>query len=110
MNNPWQEQAAFAPMFCDVVKIDGVRGNGAFQSSVKACVFPAQDVDPFDGASADSDMQSIVVIVPKAEQTGAPVKCQVQIGDTLTLDDSTAWKASDISTVEKYWKIEARSI
>ena len=110
MSNPWQEQAAFAPMFCDVVKIDGVRSNGAFQSSVKACAFPAQDVDPFDDSSADSDMQSITVVIPKVEQTGAPLKCQVQIGDKLTLDDRTAWKVSDVSTVEKYWKVEARSI
>ena len=97
-------------MFCDVVKIDGVRGNGAFQSSVKACVFPAQDADPFDNSSADSDMRTVTVIIPKAEQTGAPPGCQVQLGDKLTLDDQTAWKACDVSTVEKYWKVEARSI
>ena len=97
-------------MFCDVVKIDGVRSNGAFQSSVKACVFPAQDTDPFDNSSADSDMQIVTVIIPKAEQTGAPLKHQVQIGDKLTLDDQTVWKACDVSTVERYWKVEARSV
>ena len=55
-------------------------------------------------------MRTVTVIIPKAEQTGAPPGCQVQLGDKLTLDDQTAWKACDVSTVEKYWKVEARSI
>ena len=76
MSNPWKEQLPFAPMFCDVIKIDGTReGVQGFQSTVRACVFPIEDVEPFDQSCADSDVQSITVIVPKSESTGAPPSC-----------------------------------
>ena len=88
MKDIWKNHRAFAPMFCNSVKVYGVRTNNTcFQSTVDACVFSGEDVDPFNDSSAETTTKKVVMFMPTCSQTGAPLDCKVQIGDTLVTED-----------------------
>lgn len=106
--NPWRDDGAFDDMFCDVVEISGTRDGSPFQTSLDACVFPREDVDPFVESSAESDVRKIDVLVRvrDADRSGA---YRPQLGDVVEREGGDKWKVCGVEKEQNWYRITARS-
>lgn len=97
---------AFAPMFDDVISLES---NG-IRTSVNACVFPPEDVDPFSDVDATTDLKRINILIKKPDEASHDfnVKIQPKIGDTIVLEDNSKWNITKCSFSQSEYQIEAR--
>ena len=57
---------AFTPFFDSTIAITGLRkDNCEVNTSMSASLFPVEDVDPFSGADAETEVKKISAIVDK---------------------------------------------
>ncbi len=79
-------------------------------STVCACVFPPERVDPFSEADADSSLLKISLVI-RARGDGAwNFDTPPQIGDTVVTVDTKKWRMTEVLFFDDSYSIEARSI
>jgi len=106
-NNPWTcDDAAYGVMFSDEAEFslikDGSRG------TVRCCVFPREETDPF----ADSDNESLVaaasVLVRKGDwHFAAP---RPSVGDEIRLPCGDVYKVQSVQQEQNWWTLKGRSV
>lgn len=92
-------------MFLDVIEISSKRKSDYNKTSLNACVFPIETVEPFIDTDTQSEVKHICVVIHKSDW---PFKNLMAIGDTITEFDSTTWKITDVSLEQDDIKITAR--
>lgn len=105
MKNPWKEVGAFNAMFTDNIMVthDGV------QSTICACVFPPDRVDPFSEADAETGMLKMQMVIRAKGEDAWNFETPPQIGDEVMTPDAKKWRMSDVVFFDDSYTIEARS-
>lgn len=106
MENPWIIEDAFKPMFCDVVEFACVREGRKNRSSVRACVFPVEDVDPFVDSDVENNLKKIHVIVKKLSMDALGVVPKV--GDVFKMANCESYGITSVELQHWDYVITAR--
>lgn len=97
-------------MFTEKIAMSGVRKRSQFQTSLHACVFHQQDVDPFSDADATSDIKQVNVLVPYEGEGSWNFNFEPQIGDIVELPRGQKYKVSKVSDSIGMYELVCRSI
>ena len=105
-NSPWySNDAAFDVMFSDeaemVLASDGERG------TVKCCVFPKEEVDPFIESDNESAVMQATLLMKKCDWHFLNKKPNV--GDQFKLANGDKYKIFSIEAEQNWWKLNGRS-
>lgn len=104
MTNPWYcNDAAFEVMFSDTAEIKTKTERG----TVKCCVFPIEDVDPFIDTDTETKIKRISILLKKKNWFCGT---RPSIGDRITLPNGEQFKLSEINDEQNWYKMTARSI
>lgn len=112
MSNPFTEiDSAFNPMYLDTLTAICKRNNVEISSSIPCCIFPIEDIDPFDDNSAKSNIKKINILVRYDDWNDAPALSDIEpeIGDKI-ITDGKNYKVSIVENENGQWRMEGRSI
>ena len=106
MSNPWKDtDAAFDVMFSDEAQFTTIKTNET--STLRCCVFPREDVDPFADSDNVSTIKAATVLVRKSDWTfnAAP-----SIGDQVLTPNGDKYKVSSIDMEQNWYRLNGRSV
>lgn len=105
--NPWHIIEPYKAMYTDIIAISGVRKRDSYYTSLKACVFDQQDVDPFCDSDATTNLKMINVLI---SYDNWMLNIKPQIGDTITLENAEKYKVVKVSESMGLYDLNCRSI
>lgn len=106
-NNPWKNDEAFLPMFCDSVEIS--RKNGT-RCTVDSCVFPLEDTDPFfDNNDPDSRIKTMNVLVQKTVWNENFGKEKPEIGAKVKTVFGEEYGIAEVVQEQNWYRLFCRS-
>ena len=105
--NPFHAPKAFEPMYLDTIGYAATRDGGTLRTSLNACVFPIETVDPFADSDTENEAKRIQVLIRKADWhfTTAP-----QTGDEITALPNTKYRVQDVDDELDGYRIKARRV
>ncbi len=103
MESPWNIEEAFEPMFDEAVEI--TLPDRRF--TIKACVFPVEQVDPFVEEDYDNKVKLVNILIRKRCY---PDSLKPGVGDKVSLEDGTQYKICEVRTEQTWFIATARSV
>lgn len=113
MTNPFEDIAAYSPLFTDLIKVTAKRREGnavrTISGSYRGCVFPAEDAEAMLQESADSDLKTFRVLIAKLGPNAWNDKTQPQIGDIIEFKGGVRAAVKKVDPLVADWyEMEAR--
>lgn len=105
----FSNESAFAPMYSDVVGVEGVRQGRSLRGSFRACVFDVGLCDPLAETDGSSSRGVVRILVPRRGE-GAWIGGRPQVGDRVRITgDQRVFRVSFVSLpMGQDWEMEAR--
>lgn len=107
MMNVWNRFKPFERMFTDFVSLVCIRQNDTKMITVKAAVYPQENIEAFETTDIDSGLKSIVVVIHKPNIKDFGIV--PQIGDNVTLEDNSKWAVSKFDETINEYRLECRN-
>lgn len=106
MKNPWNNDfGAFEIMFDDAAEY-AAEGCGE-KGTIRCCVFPVENVDPFADVDSDSDVKRVSVLVQKPRWYFKQERPRV--GDVVTMPCGEKYRVAEVDDEQNWWRILGRS-
>lgn len=98
-------------MYLDTLSAVCKRNNVEVSSSISCCIFPIEDIDPFDDTNAKSDIKKINILVRYDDWNCDAVLSAIEpeIGDKV-ITDVKSYKICIVENENGQWRMEGRSI
>lgn len=97
---------AFTPFFDETVGYHGKRQHLDIDTNFKACVFPADNIEPISDLDTASEVMAMSISIKEEDWTFDKVK--PQIGDAITLEDGTKLNVAKVMLQHGIYNFEAR--
>lgn len=105
-DSPWKcNDSAFDVMFSDEAEFLLVDNE---KSTVRCCVFPKEDVDPFVDSDNESMIMSATVLVKKCDWHF--LNTRPSVGDQIRLPNGDKYKVVTVEAEQNWWKLNGRSV
>lgn len=110
MTNPFKDNsAAFDPMFTDMLSAVCARESAVREAEIKCCIFPIEDIDPFDANEVDSAIKKVNVLIRHEDWNTSSLSDIVpEIGDRIT--SGVSYKICNVEDENGQWRLEGRSV
>ena len=100
--------AAFAPLYGDLVAVEGSRPDGRTSGTYRACVFDDGLEDPLSAMAVESNRRVLSVHIPKVGPGGWNDTQPPQVGDTLTIPAGVSFSIERVGDFADAWLLTAR--
>ena len=103
-NNPWNDSNALEAFWTEQIIVPIVGGT----KTIACCVFPIDDIDPFDDNANGSDIKRLNILIDVGEW-------ETKMGDepkngTSVTFESKSFKVSKVENENGLFKLEVRSV
>ena len=102
--NPWFLDEAFDVMFSEDAEFTA--SAVGMRATLKCCVFPREDVDPFAERDNVSEIKSVSVLMKKRAWT---LTDRPAVGDKIKLANGDKYKILAVADEQNWWRITGRS-
>ena len=111
MTNPFSDiDTAFSPMFMDTLSADCKRNQTHYIATISCCVFPIDDIDPFDDQAQKSNIKKMNILIQKQDWNKSILSAiEPEIADKVVFD-TYEMKVSKVENENGLWRLEGRTI
>ena len=96
-------------MMTDCISFFGSRGDIQHKTTVKACLFPIESIDPLAENDIESDVKMVSITAKEDAFMPYDKKMKPQVGDTFITENDEKYKVTSVERSNGFFDIIGRS-